>query len=223
MNARLIPLVFLVILGFPGPLRAGMTSYNLDSLVALRLEDISFFVVLVLVSGWGFKLLWNCAFRDMPKVPRLTYRPALALTFTLGLAMLLVLSMISGARELLTPGAWKRQGNGYKLTSPASLEQRQAKLFSLHAALKAYAEGHGGKLPPHDYVPELPAGLWQAPDESGSRYVYLGGLSGNLTTKIVAYEPPSFGNQRFVLFGDGSIREMETKEILNQLSWKEKP
>ena len=200
-----------------------MTSYNLDSLVALRLQDISFFLVLILLSAWGLKLLWNCAFRDMPKIPRLTFRPALALTFTLGLAMLLVLSMISGARELLTPGAWKRQGNGYKLTSPASLEQRQAKLFSLHVALKGYAEAHGGKLPPHDYVPELPAGLWQAPDEVGSRYVYLGGFPGKLTTTIVAYEPPGFGDERFVLFGDGGIRLLEKKEILKQLSSKKKP
>jgi hypothetical protein len=121
---RIIRPLWLAVLCFPEGLRAGMTSYTLDSLVALRLEDISFFVVLTLFSGWCFKLLWNCAFRDMPKVPKLTYRPALALTFTLGLAMLLVLSMISGARELLTPGAWKRQGSSYKLTSPASLEQR---------------------------------------------------------------------------------------------------
>jgi hypothetical protein len=39
----------------------GMTVYGLTDVVRLRLEDISFFLVLLLVCAFVFRLLWNHA------------------------------------------------------------------------------------------------------------------------------------------------------------------
>jgi hypothetical protein len=209
---NLRPAVFLLLL-FPGSARAGMPVFTLDSLVATRVEDISFFIALTLASAAGLRLLWNCAFKPLPQMPRLSYKQALALTFVLGLAMLLVLTMISGARELLTPGAWQKQGNTYKLTSPVMIEQRRARLLALFQVLRAYADGHGGKWPAHEFVPEIPAPIWQAPDEGGTRYVYLGGLGPVDATTVIAFEPSNFGSPRLGVTAEGKIRELSVPEV----------
>ena len=88
--------------------------------------------------------------------------------------MLLVLSMISGARELLTPGAWQRQGTAYKLNTSASETERRAHLETLRVALFDYAKAHDGAFPPHDFAPEIPESTWQSPDRYRSHFVYLG-------------------------------------------------
>jgi hypothetical protein len=45
----------------------------------------------------------------------MTYARALAAVALWGFVFVIVLTMISGARELLTPGAWEKQGATYKL------------------------------------------------------------------------------------------------------------
>ena len=92
-----------------GPAHAGMTVYDLTDVARLRLEDISFFGFLLLMAALGIRLLWNFLSKDFPRLPRLSFRKALGLTVLLSLFMLLILVMISGAREILTPGAWYRQ------------------------------------------------------------------------------------------------------------------
>jgi hypothetical protein len=54
--------------------------------------------------------LWNSLQRDFPRLPRLSFSRALAGVVLWGLLFIIVLTMISGARELMTPGAWQRQG-----------------------------------------------------------------------------------------------------------------
>src|SRR5262249_4106450 len=103
MRAR--GLLGLMLLGTAESAWAGMTVYDLNDVARLRLEYISFFTVLLLFCGLGIRFLWNYVAKDFPRWPRLTYGKALCLTGLLSLLMLLVLSMISGARELLTPGA----------------------------------------------------------------------------------------------------------------------
>jgi len=192
---------------------AGMTTYDLNDVVRLRLEDISFFTVLLLVCGLGVRLLWNYVARDFPGWPRLTYLRALCLTGLLSLLMLLVLSMISGARELLTPGAWRRQGAEYRLNDPASEPMRRQSLEHLRTALNSYAQSHGGHFPPHDFVPEIPEKIWQAPDSAGTHYIYMGGLATNAATTLLACEPVNFGDGRFALFVNGEIRKLRKKEL----------
>ncbi|MEX2173364.1 MAG: hypothetical protein WD872_03320 [Pirellulaceae bacterium] len=68
-----------------------------------------------------------------------------------GLLFVIVLTMISGARELMTPGAWEKQGLTYKLRTedqPAATvaelrnyHDRQQKLETLYRHLTLHAAG----------------------------------------------------------------------------------
>lgn len=202
---------------------AGMTVYDLSDLVRLRLEDISFFALLLLASALGVRLLWNYLARDFPRLPRLSFGKAISLTVLLSLMMLLILIMIAGARELLTPGAWYRQGSHYRPNDVGNLEMRQQSLEGLRTALMQYAHSHQGKFPPHDYVAEIPAKTWQAPDSTGTRYLYIGGLSQTESNALLACEPRNFGNDRLALFADGKIKALKTPEIHRLLGVEKKP
>ena len=59
--------IILTLAGAPA-LRAGMTVYDLNDVVRLRLEDISFFAVLLLGSVLLIRFLWNVVAR--PVFPR---------------------------------------------------------------------------------------------------------------------------------------------------------
>jgi hypothetical protein len=203
--------------------QAGMTVYDLDDVVRLRLEDISFFALLLLAAALGVRFLWNSLARDFSWLPRLSFRKALSLTSLLSILMLLILIMIAGARELLTPGAWHRQGSHYRPNDAANSETRQQSLQSLRTALVQYANAHQGRFPPHDYVAEVPAKLWQAPDGAGTRYVYLGGQTLSQSNLLVACEPLTFGDERLVLLAGGKIESLKTPEIHRLMGVREHP
>lgn len=130
MNGRTTVLalvnVWVFVLAFISPVLAGMPSPLPDDLPrVLRLTEsaeaslsaISFFLAGLLVSAaavWG---LWNYARRDFPQWPRLSFGKALAVVVLWGLMFVIVLTMISGARELMTPGAWKKNGATYTLAT----------------------------------------------------------------------------------------------------------
>ena len=96
-------------------LLAGMPSFTLSDVAKLRLDSISFFLACLLLSAWGVKALWNSLAHDFPRLPRMSYFRALSVITLWGFLFVLVLTMISGARELLTPGAWEKQDVTYKL------------------------------------------------------------------------------------------------------------
>ncbi len=75
---------------------------------AQRLQVISFFLVGLLLAAWAVKGIWNGLRREFPKLPRIAYGKSLLITIAWGLLFWIVLVMISGARELMTPGAWKK-------------------------------------------------------------------------------------------------------------------
>jgi hypothetical protein len=202
-------------------LHAGMTVYDLNDVVRLRLEDLSFFAVLLVVCAFGIKLIWNYLSKGFPQLPRINFGRAVCLTGILGLLMLLVLSMISGARELLTPGAWRRQGSAYRLNDAGSEPLRRQSMEFLRGALRTYAEQHHGKYPPHDFVSDIPEKFWQAPDSVGTRYIYIGGFSRNVSNAVVACEPVSFGERRYVLFANGDIQKLSTPSIRQALGINE--
>ena len=115
-------------LGFAAIAEAGMAAPTLEDipryltlskLAKLRLDAISFFLVGLLASGWAIQLVWNSLAKDFPKLPRISYLRSLGLVALWGLLFLLVLTMISGARELMTPGAWRKNGLTYELAEPA--------------------------------------------------------------------------------------------------------
>jgi hypothetical protein len=192
---------------------AGMTSYTLTDVARMRLQDISFFAFVLVLCVFGVKWMWNLLARDFPKLPRLGLGRAFALTTLVSLLLLLVLAIISGARELLTPGAWRRQGHGYRINADASESTRRQGVEALRVALFGYAEKHGGILPPHDFVPEIPDKLWQSPDGLGSHYIYIVGLKTGSGKALLAYEPPNFGDSRFCLLTDGEIVKLPLSEI----------
>lgn len=95
---------------------AGMpTPPTLTDLAKARLHIISFFAATFLVMAYAVLLIWNALRKSFPVLPKLTYRRAMAFVGLWGAAFILILTMIAGARELMTPGAWKKSGAIYKL------------------------------------------------------------------------------------------------------------
>lgn len=94
---------------------AGMPQIMIEDAGKMRLESISFFALALFGFTFLVKLAWNFLQKDFPKVPKLSYGKAFSLVFLISCLFMLILTMISGARELLTPGAWKKEGFTYKL------------------------------------------------------------------------------------------------------------
>lgn len=105
-----------VVAGMPSALPEDFeTVFRLRDLPHQRFQAISFFLLGVVISTWGVQGLWNFLARDFPRLPRLTFSKALAIVVLWGLLFVVVLTMISGARELMTPGAWRKDGLTYSL------------------------------------------------------------------------------------------------------------
>jgi hypothetical protein len=210
------------ILTIPSAVHAGMptVTVTLTEMSEVRLQNISFFLFGFLVSACLIRLLWNYLAKEWPSLPRLSYGRALAVTFVWGLVFVLVLTMISGARELMTPAAWERDGRTYKIAkdkppaeSSSSEDDRRHKLEELRFALWDQAQYHDGYFPESRETTDIPADLWKVPHPSGMRYLYVGGLQRRGPVKPLAWEPELFGEGRLVLFTNGSIRKLTSDEI----------
>ena len=105
----------LAALGVSSSALSGMPNFTLSDTAHLRLSGVSFFLVLLLLTACGFRHLWNYLRRDFSVLPYLSYKKALAFVLLLGLLLNVVLLMIAGTRELMTPGAWEKSGVSYKL------------------------------------------------------------------------------------------------------------
>lgn len=201
----------------PGSAYAGMTSYSLSDIYKLRLEELSFFLVVFLFCSVMFRFLWNFAVKEMKCVPRLGWRQSFCLSMLLGIVMLLVLTMISGIREVLTPGAWRRQGSAYKLNAEAQEPARLRSILHLRGALIEFARNNEGRFPKHDYSGEISDKLWEAPDGLGSHYIYRSGQmqvsAGAPETEILVVEPLNFGDSRFAILTSGEIQRLTAAEI----------
>ena len=211
-----------ILLANAAPVSAGMPSFTLTDAASLRLQSISFFLVVFLLSALVIRWIWNALTTDFPRLPRLSYPKALGLVALWGLLFLLVLTMISGARELLTPGAWKKDegltytlGDKKKPEEPPpgpTEEERRKKLQSLFAALAVSAVSHEGRYPPPNDT-AIPAEKWRVPGPSGMRYVYLPSRTTHDPGRVLACEPELFGEWRLVLFTNGDIRRMTSAEL----------
>lgn len=111
--------------GMPSPLPDDIaTVLRLGDEPEQRIQVISFFLVGVLLSALAVKFLWNGLRGEFSKLPRVSYGKALLMTIGWGLLFCIVLVMISGARELMTPGAWKKSGATYEVKEvPQSSEE----------------------------------------------------------------------------------------------------
>ncbi|HQX50370.1 MAG TPA: hypothetical protein PLY87_15135 [Planctomycetaceae bacterium] len=215
--------------GMPAPLPTGWTvesgTNGVQSVAgtALRIQAISFFVAVLLLSGWLVKGLWNLARRDFPRLPLLTYGRALGLVLLWGLSFVIVLTMISGARELMTPGAWRKQGWTYQLADTARTDAdsgraaRQRQLEHLRTALWQFAATHDGRLPTIDDS-EVDAALWEIPGFPGLKYLAVSGCNAESTGRLFVFEPELEGADRMVLLTNGFIGSMSSSDIKQALS-----
>ena len=92
-----------------------MPAVTFSDMARLRLEVISLFLVVLLASAGFIWALWNWLRSDFPRLPGLSYAKACGIVTLWGLLFVVVLTMISGAREVMTPGAWERDGATYNL------------------------------------------------------------------------------------------------------------
>lgn len=121
MTAILLALQSVSYGGMPSPLPEDLPTYlRLNEEPHERFQAISFFLVGILLSSAAVMFLWNSLARDITVLPKLTIGKAFAIVILWGLVFVLVLTMISGARELMTPGAWKKTGVTYSLDEESS-------------------------------------------------------------------------------------------------------
>jgi hypothetical protein len=186
----------------------------------LRLQTISFFLFGLLLCAGAVQLLWNYLQQDFPRLPRLSYPKALAGITLWGLLFVIVLAMISGARELMTPGAWKRQGISYRLaedpprpaeSDPAVL--RRQHLERLRTVLWEFAATHSGKFPTEQEASQILGELWQVPETGGMRYFYKAGLHAGDPKAVLVYAPELGPGQRMTLHTDGTIAIRRSSDL----------
>ena len=219
----ILSLVGLIWLENPREAVAGMPSMMLTDIVGLRLQSISFFLLILLLSALGVQGIWNALTKDFPRLPRLSYKKAVGVMVLWGLLFTLILTMISGARELMTPGAWKKEGYHFKLTTvstplaelpPIGTDAvRRGRIERLYSLLAVYTRARDGAFPPDDTISAIPAEAWQLPDPSEMRYLYVRGRKLGEAGAILAYEPGLYGSSRYVVFADGEIRVMSVDEL----------
>jgi hypothetical protein len=207
------------------PACAGMTVIGLSDLASARIDALSFFLITYLVICWVVKLLWNHLGKTFTALPRLDYRRALGLVFVTGLMFYVVLTMISGARELLTPGAWEKQGVGYRIreggVAAVGKEERRSRLRELQIAIWAHARNHDGKAPAGPFAAGVASTLWEYP--GGGLYCLMPGVKPGVGRDILVYEPSAAGPRRFVLLADGAIEDFAEGELKRRIDSRIEP
>lgn len=224
----LAPILWLVL---PGPAWAGMPSITLSDLARARVQTISFFLLIFVLCALAIQFIWNRLRSDFSRLPRLGFFKAMGVMALWGSLFVLVLTMISGARELMTPGAWKKDGLTYTLAdAPEALAtlssdrhevERRLALERLRVLLWSYAEAHDGRFPIDRNDTAIPESAWRVPDPSGMRYLYVNERTIDAGRgRLLAFEPGLFDATRFVLLTNGTIQAMPTDEIERELETK---
>jgi hypothetical protein len=206
-----------------GSAQGGMTSFSLTEVAAARLDAISFFLVAFALSALLLRWAWNVLARDFAWMPKLGYRQAFAVLVVSGLFVHVALSLIAGARELMTPGAWVRTGATHRLVSPeraptAWLESgRRVALERLRDELWAYAAAHEGKTPANQADPAIPKAVWAGVHPNGELLAYVPGRKVATGDLLVAYEPDAYGATRFALLSNGEVIRLSAKELAGRV------
>ncbi len=209
----------------PLPSRSALEkTFRLNESALVRLQTLSFFLFAVLLSALGVQLLWNYLQRDFPRIPRLSFGKALGGVVLWGLLFIIVLAMIGGARELMTPGAWQKQGFTYKLVKesrqgaePTQEAMRRRHLERLRTSLWQFAAIHMGRFPTMEELTVIPNELWEVSESGGMRYLYVQGKSAGHVPELLVYEPELEVDQRLVLRTNGDILSQPTSEIRESL------
>lgn len=247
-RVRVVTLVALLIAGLSSPLLAGMpallpSGWTADGpqwneygdpaspIVSWQVQALSFFLACLFFGALVVQWLWNHARRDFPLLPPIGYGRSLSLVLLWGLLFVVVLTMISGARELMTPGAWRKQGWTYQLDKSAAAadslaapdrETRRRRLEQLRTALWQYAATHHGQFPARKETIVDPR-LWDVPGNPGLEYFFVPDRSADEAGRLLVFEPQIDGDDRLVLLTNGLIGTMRTEEIRQATRQTEQP
>lgn len=201
------------------PVIAGMPTVDLSDFAEMRLELISVFLFGILVSAFVVKSAWNGFRKDFASLPEISYGKSFSLVCLWGLLFVIVLTMISGARELMTPGAWIKKGNTYSLnqeaaTAPedsssavdeATNARRQMNLELMWEILKEDGILKQEPFPEEGEQLPIPQRMWEVPETHGLKYVYVPALADDNGSRVLLAEPEFFENGRYVLWAEGQI------------------
>lgn len=217
----------------PAVANAGMPTFTLTDVAKMRLSSISFFLLVALVSAIAIRWIWNQTRRDFSWMPHLSIKGAIGGVLLWGLVFVVVLTMISGARELMTPGAWQKNGLTYQLNdtqaSTASAEdiaaevtrqfderlERTAQLERLFAAVSEFSDMHDGRLPTEDEFLSLPDELLRTSTGVHARYVYtpVDPSDSDAFDPVIVIEPDVFADGRQLsLHRSGRIQPVVNRE-----------
>jgi hypothetical protein len=221
----------LFVIASPSPILAGMPMPHLTDIAAARLDTLSFFLAIYLASGWAVKAIWNGLRGEFSSFPYLTYKKALGVVTVWAALFVVVLTMISGARELLTPGAWEKVGLTYRVKGdemprvyePPADDVRQAKLERLRQALWGYATSHNGEFPPKVDDPSIAPEYWATADSTGVSFAYIPGRKVHMGRGLVAYEPHIEVDSAYALFSNGEIRRLSNSELDSMIQLAKTP
>lgn len=225
-SAGWLTLASITYAGMPAPLPSQWTQDNPSPIeetaansywMAPHLQAISFFLAGLLLCAWAVKGLWLVLRKDLTWLPPLTFGRSLSLVILWGMLFVVVLTMISGARELMTPGAWRKQGWTYRLNEPPSaadpsVSERRIALEKLRFALWKYAAAHAAQFPPEGDT-AIEAALWNIPGHSGAKFGYVAGRAADDSGRVLVYEPPVLGEELQVLLTNGVIGTMPVAQI----------
>lgn len=160
------------ILPFEVPLDDAGSEPVSRQIMSLVVAAIAVFVLAKVIQS-----VWNSLAVDFPKLPKLGYLKSLGFTVLWGLAMFLVLAMIAGTREALTPEAWVQNGWTYRLADEngeeirAYREERKTRLQKIYRQLQDFADAHDGEFP--QSLDELASDAVNVPGVNGLAYVYF--------------------------------------------------
>jgi hypothetical protein len=207
-------------------MRTGLTEVGRQ-----RLEVISFFLLVLIGCAWLVQRVWNSMRREFPVLPRLSFPRAVGVIVLWGLLFVLVLTMISGARELMTPGAWEKVGLTYRLVPEnppvaAQISARVESIQRLRERLQSWESGRGRA----DAPGALPDEWLRVDGVEGDRYVYVPAKlisrndpeADNFYARIWVYESEAAGPERLVLIRNGLVQWMPPEEIARRLKAEER-
>jgi len=200
--------------------QAGMPMLIASDTYNFRLGTLCFFALGFLVVTLFFKLLWNSFAKDFNRLPRLRYPSALAVMIVFGLVLYLLLTMIAGVRELMTPGAWVRDGYTYRLSMAKQAPEvwltsaRRRSIETLRDSLWASVARNGGQFPPDMFVDDLPLAVWHTISPNGDLFLYHNPGDSRSGEVVVILEPPAFDKTRLAVMANGEVRELPANHPL---------
>ncbi|MEN9359036.1 MAG: hypothetical protein RL095_571 [Verrucomicrobiota bacterium] len=204
---RLAPVLFLL----PLSAWAGMPTFYVSDMAKTRLESISFGLVVFIVGTELFRRLWNSQVVPMfGDKFRLGWKAGFLFTGLLSALMLLILTLISGTREVMTPAAWEKDGMTHKIKTELNPRSR---IEGLRDDLLRLGVANGGKLPDNELKLPRPELLRAGPENRA--FTYLPGQSLGDKNSLLVLEGMRHGQTRLLLFANGDI--VESGELLRKI------